>query len=78
MRKLPASFSTFWLESIFGSTVARKIEALTEFPETLYFRELDPSHPPQEAFFPPGLVGILMTDVGRKALSVEFSPTSNV
>lgn len=40
-------FSTIWLESIFGSMVARKIEALTEFPETLYFQELDPS----KAFF---------------------------
>lgn len=44
-------FSTFWLESIFGSMVARKIEALTEFPETLYFQELDPSNPRSFFFF---------------------------
>lgn len=65
-------FSTFWLESIFGSMVARKIEALTEFPETLYFQELDPSNPRSFFFFFPDLVGILTADVGRKALSAVF------
>lgn len=77
MRKLPASFFyilagvNFWING--GSK--KKIEALTEFPETLYFRELDPSHP-RSIFFPffplPDLVGILMADVGRKALSAAF------
>lgn len=57
--------------------VAQKIEALTEFPETLYFRELDPSHPRSlfifiYLFIFPDLVGIVTADVGRKALSAVF------
>lgn len=68
-------FPTFWLESIFGSTVARKkIEALTGFPETLYFQELDPSH--HRSFFISSLFlnwfGILMADVGREASPAAF------